>query len=160
MVAFLRLLQMLTMVIWVGGLVFFAFVLAPTAFHTLPSIHEAGLLVGAALRVFDWVALTCGAVFIATLAASAGRVRGRSRIELPLVAVMVLLTAYVHWSVVPTMERDRGRAGGDINTLAVTDESRVDFDRLHTRSERVEGTVLLLGLGVVFLLSRERVRLV
>jgi uncharacterized membrane protein len=31
-----RLLQLLAMVVWAGGLIFFAFVLAPTAFHTLP----------------------------------------------------------------------------------------------------------------------------
>ena len=38
----MRFLQLLTMCCWVGGLVFFAFVLAPTAFHTLPTTHLAG----------------------------------------------------------------------------------------------------------------------
>ena len=42
---FLRALRLITIVIWVGGLIFFAFVLAPLAFHTLPSNHEAGLIV-------------------------------------------------------------------------------------------------------------------
>jgi hypothetical protein len=32
---------------------------------------------------------------------------------------------------------------------------RMDFERLHTLSERLEGLVLLCGLGVVFVLSRE-----
>ena len=32
---------------------------------------------------------------------------------------------------------------------------RVDFERLHRLSERLEGLVLLCGLGVVFVLSRE-----
>ena len=50
MAMFLRLIQLLAIVVWVGGIAFFAFVLAPTAFSVLPSAHEAGLIVGATLR--------------------------------------------------------------------------------------------------------------
>ena len=35
----LRALRMLAMVAWVGGLGFFAFVVAPVAFHSLASAH-------------------------------------------------------------------------------------------------------------------------
>ena len=68
MQGFLRLLQLLSMVVWAGGLIFFAFVLAPTAFHTLPTVHLAGGIVGACLRVFDIVALVCGGIFLAVTA--------------------------------------------------------------------------------------------
>ena len=61
----LRLLQLLAMVTWAGGLIFFAFVLAPTAFHTLPTIHLAGEVVGASLKLFNVIALACGAIFLA-----------------------------------------------------------------------------------------------
>ena len=47
--SFLRFLMMLSLVVWIGGLVFFAFVLAPTAFQVLPNTHLAGNVVGRAL---------------------------------------------------------------------------------------------------------------
>jgi uncharacterized membrane protein len=111
MQGFLRLLQLLSMVVWIGGLVFFAFVLAPVAFGVLPSIHEAGLVVGSSLKVFDKVALVCGAVFLAVTAGlfrqAPMRIRGRYEIEFLLAAVMVLATAYLQWSIVPAMDGGR-----------------------------------------------------
>ncbi len=160
MVSAARLLQLLTATIWVGGLIFFAFILAPTAFHTLPSIREAGLVVGASLRVFDLAAVSCGAVFLlaTTILFSRAplRTRGRYEMQFLLAAVMLVATAYLHWNILPSMENDRRLAGGDITFVDATNPAHVHFDTLHARSERIEGGVLLLGLGVVFLLSREQ----
>ena len=154
-----RLLQLLTLIIWVGGLIFFAFILAPTAFHTLPSVREAGLVVGAALRIFDLVAVACGVVFLAATAMlfrrAPLRIRGRYEMEFLLAALMLLATAYIHWNILPAMEADRRLAGGDITFVDASHPAHVHFDKLHARSERVEGGVLLVGLVVVFLVSRE-----
>jgi len=156
----LRLLQLLSMVVWAGGLIFFAFVLAPTAFHTLPTVHLAGAMVGASLKVFDVVALVCGLVFLAVTAlmfrAAPMRIRGRYEMEFLLAGVMVLGTAYIHWNVIPAMDADMAQAGGDIDNVEKTNPARMHFDKLHVRSERVEGVVLLLSLGVLFLMSREQ----
>jgi len=43
--SFLRYLMLLSLIVWIGGLIFFAFVLAPTAFHVLPSTQLAGNVV-------------------------------------------------------------------------------------------------------------------
>ena len=59
----LRALRLFAMVAWVGGLGFFAFVVAPVAFHSLPSAHEAGIVVGGTLRVLHWIGLVGGAIF-------------------------------------------------------------------------------------------------
>lgn len=154
--------QLLAMSIWVGGLAFFAFVLAPTAFTVLPSIHEAGLMVGSALKVFDTVELVCGAVFLATTALmfkrAPMRIRGRYELEFLLAVVMIVATGYLTWNVIPAMDQDQRQAGGDVNAVEPTNPARVHFDKLHVRSERVAGTVLLLGLGVLFLMSREHTR--
>ncbi len=161
MSSLLRLLQLLAIVMWVGGLLFFAFLLAPTAFHVLP-VHEAGMVVGAVLRRFHPVGIVCGGVFLLVTAVlfrrAPMRIRGRYEMELLLVGAMILLTAYLQGKVLPTMERDQVRAGGDVNAAAMSDPARMDFDRLHKRSEQVEAVVLLMGLGVVFLLSREHAR--
>lgn len=160
MLHFLRFVQLLTVVLWVGGLAFFAFVLAPTAFHVLPTPELAGAIVGSTLHTFHVIALTCGLLFLAATAVlftrSPMRVKGRYEMELLLAAVMLVATIYLQWNILPTMEADRTRAGGDISAVPPDHPARLHFDRLHKRSERVEGAVFFLGLGVVFLMSREQ----
>ena len=160
---FLRFLQLLTMCCWVGGLVFFAFVLAPTAFRVLPGVHLAGLVVGASLRVFDVVAIVCGGLFLAAtgamFAGAAIRVRGRYEIELLLAAVMLLGTVYIQWNLLPSMDADQRLAGGDIASSPAEFPAHLHFEKLHKRSEKVAGTVLVIGLGVLFLMSREQIPL-
>jgi hypothetical protein len=52
------------------------------------------------------------------------------------------------------MERDRIAAGGDINAAEPSNPSRVHFNQLHVVSERVEESVLLMGLVTLVLVSR------
>jgi Domain of unknown function (DUF4149) len=159
MQTFLRALRLYAMVAWVGGLAFFAFVVAPVAFHSLASAHEAGLVVGGTLRVLHWIGLIGGGVFcIATgwlwlwaeVPARIGFVR-----EVALTVVMLIITAYSQFSILPAMEVDRALAGGEVETASLKNSGRIDFERLHRLSERLEGLVLVCGLGVVFVLSRE-----
>jgi hypothetical protein len=159
MQTFLRALRMYAMVAWVGGLIFFAFVVAPVAFDVLPSKHAAGMVVGGTLRVLHWIGLIGGGVFClatgwlwlwAEVPARVGFIR-----QLALTAVMLVVTAYSQFRILPAMEVDRTMAGGEVDTAPAEDAGRVDFNRLHILSERLEGLVLLCGLGVVFVLSRE-----
>jgi hypothetical protein len=159
MATFLRFLQLLAMAVWVGGLCFFAFVLAPTAFGVLPNFHEAGLVVGASLKVFDKVELGCGAIFLLATAAKflrAQRSRTLLGVELGLAALMVMATAYLQNGIIPPMDRDQAQVGGNINTVAPSNPARIEFEKLHERSERVAGMTLLLGIAVVFLLALEQ----
>ena len=160
MQGFLRLLQLMAMVIWAGGLIFFAFVLAPTAFHTLPTIHLAGQVVGASLKVFNVLALSCGAIFLVATGLmfrnAPMRTRGRYEMEFLLAGVMLLATAYLHWNVIPSMDADMAQAGGDTSKVEPTNPAKLHFDKLHIRSERVEGSVMLISFVVLFLMSREQ----
>jgi hypothetical protein len=155
----LRALRLFAMVAWVGGLGFFAFVLAPVAFHSLPSAHEAGIVVGGTLRVLHWIGLVGGAIFyVATglLWLRAGvTARVEFAIEMILAGMMMAGTFYSQFKILPAMEVDRALAGGVVETAPVGNAGRLDFERLHTLSERLEGFVFFCGLGVVFVLSRE-----
>lgn len=158
MSVFLRVLRLLAMVVWVGGLAFFAFVLAPVAFHVLPSTHEAGTVVGATLRVLNIIGPYCGYVFLLATIAVQYRQERRSKlltIQMLLVWLMLGATAYVRTSIVPAMERDRIAAGGDVDAAPPDNPARLDFERLHPISEKVEGAALFLGLGVVVLMGFE-----
>ncbi|MDE3104023.1 MAG: DUF4149 domain-containing protein [Acidobacteriota bacterium] len=155
----LRALRLLGMVLWVGGLCFFAFVVAPVAFGSLNNTHDAGLVVGGCLRVLHWMGLVTGALFYLTTAILWLRAPVDSRVsfalQLVLTGIMLAITCYSQFHIIPRMEVDRLAAGGSIGTAAVDSPARVDFERLHMLSERLEGLVLLGGLGVVLLLARE-----
>ncbi len=159
MIVFLRVLRLLAIVVWVGGLIFFAFVLAPVVFHVLPSTHEAGTVVGATLRVLNLMGYFCGFIFLfATIPAWLRATRRGRRLlvtQIMLVALMIVATFYVSARIVPAMERDRIAVGGDVDAAPPDDPSRLDFERLHPISERIEGAALFLGLGVVVLLGSE-----
>lgn len=155
----LRALRLLAVVAWVGGLAFFAFVLAPIAFHQLSSPHEAGLVVGGTLRVLHMIGLIGGGIFCVATALLWLRAEVPARagfaVETALMLVMLAITAYSQFSILPAMEQDRALAGGEIDVVALTNPARKDFERLHVLSERLEGLVFFCGLGVVLFLARE-----
>ena len=155
----LRAIRLLVMVLWVGGLCFFAFVVAPVAFGRLSSPHEAGLVVGGTLRVLHWIGLIGGVLFCLANVWLWFRAEVPARVgfamQFALVVIMLALTAYSQFSILPRMDRDRAIAGGDIATASLDNPARIDFERLHSWSERLEGLVLLCGIGVVLVLARE-----
>lgn len=155
----LRTLRLLSVVVWIGGIIFFAFVLAPVAFHLLPSQHMAGIVVGGTLRVLDIIGLVCGLSFCtATMIffrLSTDGTKRRYEGEILLAALMILGTAYLHAGILPAMEGDRTAAGGDIEAAPDASPAKMHFEELHKRSERVEGAVLFLGLGLVILMAGE-----
>lgn len=158
MATLFRSVRLLTIVLWEGGLLFFAFVLAPTAFGVLPTKHLAGLVVGGTLVILHQIGMVCGATFvIATLILWSNRRHNRKlyAIEFVLIAVMLAITAYLQFSVVPAMERDRIQAGGDVDAASPSNAARLDFEHLHPLSEKYEGVALFAGLGIVFLLAAE-----
>src|SRR5215813_2424317 len=61
----LRYLIFLSLIVWLGGLIFFSFVLAPTVFSVLPTRHLAGNVVSRSLGALHWMGLVSGIVFLA-----------------------------------------------------------------------------------------------
>jgi hypothetical protein len=78
-----------------------------------------------------------------------------SRVVAPagLLLLMMALTAYSQYVIIPAMESDRIAAGGVIDAASPANPSRIDFNKLHNRSEHVEGAILLLGLATVMLVA-------
>lgn len=155
----LRALRLLAMTAWVGGLTFFAFVVAPIAFGRLSSAHEAGLVVGGCLNVLHWIGLIGGGLFCVATATLWFRAEVPARVgfalEMILALLMLVVTAYSQFRILPAMEQDRIQAGGAIETADLSSPARADFEQLHVWSERLEGFVLLCGIGVILVLARE-----
>ena len=153
----LRTLRLVTLVLWVGGIAFFAFVTAPVAFTYLPNPQEAGIVVRHSIAILHWIGLACGLIFLL----AALLLRPIRKAQAILIAVMLTITAISQFAIIPRMERDRLQAagaageGGAIETLSPADPNRIDFERLHPLSEKLEGAVLFLGLAVIVLVARE-----
>ena len=143
-----RIVRLIALAIWVGGLVFFGFV-ADIAFSTLTDTHSAAMVVRGSLIALHHIGFAAGIVYLLlTLALLATQrdshpVRGA---ELVLVIAMLVLTSYSQFSVIRRMEKDRISLGGDVTKASADGPALVNFNHLHKVSERVEGTVLILGL--------------
>jgi hypothetical protein len=150
--AFLKFLMLLALIVWIGGIIFFAFVLAPTLFGVLPTTKLAGDVVNATLTKLHWLGLVSGVVF---LICSLGY-NWQKHIQLRpfalshvFVVLMLVFTIVSQFGITPRMRELRSNP-------AIMDSSagRTDFDRLHVWSTRLEGGVLFLGLGLVVLTAR------
>jgi hypothetical protein len=75
-------------------------------------------------------------------------------VPMAFVVLMIALTVYSQYGIIPAMERDRIAAGGSIDTATPADATTAHFNKLHNRSEFVEESILLLGLATVVLMAR------
>jgi len=150
--SFLRFLMLLSLVCWIGGLIFFAFVLAPTAFSVLPTTHLAGNVVGRALSKLHWIGIISGIVFLISSLLYSRITDGTAHIFAArhiLLCLMLALTLISQFGIIPRMDTLRASLG-EVSSVPVDNPARVQFDALHVWSTRVEGAVLLLGLVVVY----------
>ncbi len=151
--SFLRFLMLLSLVVWLGGLIFFSFVVAPTLFSVLPTRHLAGSVVSRSLGALHWMGLVSGVVFLISSMTHARLAIGSAH---PLAArhillyIMLALTLISQFGISPKMASLRASMG-EIDSVPPTDPARVQFNALHVWSTRLEGGVFLLGLVVVYL---------
>jgi uncharacterized membrane protein len=151
---FLRFLMLLSLVVWLGGLIFFAFVLAPTAFSPglLPSRHLAGSIVGRSLDRLHYMAIVSGIVFLIASMLYNRMASGNARplaARHILIVLMLMLTVISQFAISTKMHAIRAEAGV-IDDLPPSSPLRMEFDRLHVWSEKFEVAVLLLGLVALY----------
>ena len=146
-------LSFLALGLWLGALLLFVQV-AAVAFGALPplflnpadGIHGAGLVVGGTLVHLHYMGLICGLLFLIFSFLLRGRVRWHSVVpQAVLVLVMVVLTAYSQFSIIPRMDIAQASAGGSVAALPESSPARAQFDQLHQQSVHVEGIILILG---------------
>jgi len=152
-----RTLLFLALIVWLGAEIFFPVVAAITFTTLMPNTHAAGAIVGELLRILHWMGLVSGMIALALLALAPawGIYKPRAVLApMALIVLMIALTGFSQFIIIPAMERDRIAAGGAINTNAVSDPSTIDFNKLHNRSENVELAILLAGLFTVMLVAK------
>ncbi len=154
--SFLRFLMLLSLVCWIGGLIFFAFVVAPTAFTVLPTTHLAGNVVGRSLGKLHWIGIVSGIAYLVSSLLYSRFTDGSAHVfavRHVLLCLMLALTLISQFGIIPRMDVLRAQVA-DFGTVPLDNPVRTQFDALHVWSTRVEGAVLLLGLVVVYLTAR------
>jgi hypothetical protein len=147
--------MLLALIVWVGGIIFFAFVEAPTLFTVLPTTKLAADVVSPSLTKLHWMGLVSGMVFLicSLLYYQLKHARPRPFAAAHIFVVLMLaLTAISQFRITPKMRTLRAEMQA-VDRLP-GDNPRLEFDRLHAWSTRLEGGVLLLGFGVVILTAR------
>ena len=145
--------MLLSLVVWIGGLIFFAFVVAPAAFAVLPTRHLAGNVVTRSINILHWMGIISGLLFLASSLLynqfSRGSVHAMSARHLVIV-LMLALTLISQFGIIPRMDTLRASLG-EIDSVSPDNPARIQFDALHVWSTRVEGGVLLLGLIAAYM---------
>jgi hypothetical protein len=168
--SWLRAVMLLALIVWIGGIIFFSFVVAPTLFSVLPTRELAGNVVTRCLGALHWIGLVSGLIFLLCSVVynqmkhadahpsepkpgspgTPARLLSATHI---LLAIMLILTAISQFGISPKMQALRAEMHA-IDNLSASDPRRVEFNRLHAWSTRAESGVLLCGLVVVVLTGR------
>jgi hypothetical protein len=158
----LRFVALLTLVIWIGGLVALGAIAAPAIFDTLATQPDggrmlAGALFGEILRRFHLVTYAAGAVLLGTLILR--RVLGpaprRFAWRAGLAALMLAASAYSGIVVSGEIAALQRQIGAAPSSLPDGDARRARFGRLHGLSTALQLVPLLGGLMLMYWEIRE-----
>jgi hypothetical protein len=150
--------MVLSLVVWLGGVIFLAFVEAPTVFSPglLPTRHMAGSIIGRSLDLLHYMAIASGIIYLFASMLysrmSPGTPRRLAARHL-LVVSMLILTLISQFAISPKMHALRAEVGV-IDDVPLDNPQRREFDRLHAWSEKFEEAVLLLGLVAIYVTAQ------
>jgi tellurite resistance protein TehA-like permease len=154
----LRYIAILSLALWVGGIVALGALAAPTLFELLEARDPAGgrelagLLFGGIFERFQYSVWGLGFVVLASLAARAAlgprprRFAARMWTTLAMLAVSAGLALYV----APRIDAIRESVPGPVASLAEDDTRRTEFGRLHGLSNGLMLVTVLAGLGLMW----------
>ncbi len=152
----LRFVMLLSLVVWIGGIIYFAAVVAPTVFSVLPTRHLAGQVVSRSLGALHWVGIVSGIVYlIASMWYSRLDVGflqpfTTRHVLVMLMIALTLISVFVISSKMLTLRADIGV----IDDVSQNDPRRVEFNALHRWSTRLEVGVLAMGIAVLYLTGK------
>jgi uncharacterized membrane protein len=149
--AIVKWLYLAALIVWLGEIVFFSFVVAPAIFRTLPTA-DAGRAVGAVFPLYYRLGYVCGgALLLTTLVLMGGAVsRAWWGVNAVLAALMLGATLYAGVVIQPHASELRPQ----IHDPAAPPTAKEEFDRLHRLAVQLNGAVLLCGVVVSIITAR------
>ncbi len=138
---------LLSLVVWLGAIIFFSFFTAPVLFKQLPR-HDAGVVVGTIFPRYYILGYVTGLVAL-VLAFYMMEVQGPEGWWSATIAALVFALGCALYA--GTVVRPRIEAIRSVTEQPNPDpEQKADFDRMHQLSVTLNGAVLLLNLFALF----------
>ena len=153
----LRFVYLLSLVVWVGGIIFFSFVGAPSIFQAVP-VDVAGRVVTKIFPRYYLLGHAAGIVALLSFLGLAGMSGewGAARIFNALLLAGMLGTGLYAGTVVQGQVAEvRQQMGNPEDRAQAKPEVKAEFDRLHRLAVVLNGVVLCLGLVVLFVTATE-----
>ena len=152
----MRTLTIVSIALWLGMLGFFVFAVAPAAFATLDRPGAARLVTAVLSRSY-WAGLALGLLGVAGLLARGSRRSWADRLSLGLGLLMLALTAWSLFGLMPEAEalRDRALAARLAGTPDAPEALR--FGRIHGLST-MSGLAVMVSGAVLLALEARRGR--
>ncbi len=151
----LRYLHRLLLGVWIGALLCFGAVVAPTLFRVLTP-GEAGAVVRRVLPVLDTYGVIAGVALLVLAWVCEGPPRGRARLRAGLVGAMTIAALGSVLVISPRMAALRAQAADQVSELPPEHPVRREFGRLHGASSALSLAELLLGLAALAIPLKHR----
>ncbi|QQR81465.1 MAG: DUF4149 domain-containing protein [Deltaproteobacteria bacterium] len=142
----------LSLIVWIGSIVFFSFVTAPSLFKGLP-LDIAGQAVASIFPKYYMVGYVSGFTAFATLIYNSAKTSIWSPLKMFLLLVMIGMTLFAGLNIHPrarTIKEEIKLASDETEAAHLKQE----FDRVHKLSVIFNGIVLLIGLLLVLLTAK------
>jgi Domain of unknown function (DUF4149) len=162
--SFLRFVAVAALGLWIGGLAALGGIGAPAIFELLQA-HDpaggrelAGQLFGLIFERFQHIAWILGAVGLLSLGARAALGPRPRRFGLRSWSLMAMLTMSLGTSffITPRIDAIRTSVHGAVASLPDGDVRKVTFGRLHGASNGLMLVTLILGLGLMWMETRDQ----
>lgn len=141
--AIVKYLHMLTLCVWVGGMVFFTFIGAPAIFKDLPR-DMAGVAVGGIFPKYWMMGYVCSLLLLGTLLYITKGNFGAFKVQVGILAVAVALS-FVSGLVV-------GVKAHDIKTQMNAEQDAMKKEELHKEFRKMHGISALMNVATILLM--------
>ncbi len=148
----LRFVQVIALGTWVGSIIYFI-VITQGIFGVLQSRDQTGLMVGYSLARLHYLGMVAAVLYLVAGLALAQSVKAFLQPAMIGVVLMLALTLVTQMRVLPRLAELRTEMVS-VDSTPKDNLLRVEFDRLHKTSVRIETTVLLIGIAALFLIVR------
>jgi uncharacterized membrane protein len=153
----LRFIQVFALGTWVGSIIYLSFVVAPGTFGVLQSRDQAGLMVGYSLARLHYLGVIAAVLYLLAGVTLAQSVKAFVQPAMLGVILMLALTLASQTRITPRLAELRTEMVS-VDATPKDNPLRVEFDRLHQASVRIEVVVLLVGITSLFLTVRSASR--
>jgi Domain of unknown function (DUF4149) len=151
----LHALRLLVAAAWLGGAIFFAAAVAPSAFAVLPARELAGAVVARTLSILNVGGVAAGLLLLASAFVGRRLVRWYALAAEALALAVLTAGCFVgHFRIAARMAALRAQMGRPIDEVAADDALRVAFNALHGQSVVALSAAMAAAAVALLLVAR------